>query len=214
MNFCAVVNVPPETQFDNGQVDILLPSHQASCRHLQPAPRPCAKLRDVTLTSLYAGFVQSCLMLHLLRSTRTEQSIRHMKVQGPKLLNTRTPNPKARQAGGAPVEPTQPSEGQRQWQESRAPSPAQRRPLLSLLTNPGSDADRQSNSRAACFHLGVPTSRSDPDIIEGRNSRTPPSAPPSTPPSPSPHRGLLLVLGLLSLLQGVAANFWRCHRGE
>ena len=147
-------------------------------------------------------------MLHLpFRSTRAEQSIRHMKVQGPKLLNTRTPHPKARQAGGAPVEPTQPSEGKRQWQESRAPSPAQRRPRLSLLTNPGSDADRQSNSGAACFHLGVPTPRSDPARIEGRNWRTPPAVPPpSTPPSPSAHRSLL-VLGLLSLLQGRGCKF-------
>ena len=62
--------VPPETQFDNGQVDILLPSNQASCRDLQPAPRPCAKLPDVTFTLFYAGFVQTCLMLHLLCSTR------------------------------------------------------------------------------------------------------------------------------------------------
>lgn len=160
--------------------------------------------------------MQSCLMLHLpFRSTRAEQSIRHMKVQGPKLLNTRTPHPKARQAGGAPVEPTQPSEGKRQWQESRAPSPAQRRPLLSLLTNPGSDADRQSNSGAACFHLGVPTPRSDPDRIEGRNWRTPPAAPPPHPPLRLlPPTAVSLFLVYFLSYRGVAANFWPCHRGE
>lgn len=154
-------------------------------------------------------------MLHLpFRSTRAEQSIRHMKVQGPKLLNTRTPHPKARQAGGAPVEPTQPSEGKRQWQESRAPSPAQRRPLLSLLTNPGSDADRQSNSGAACFHLGVPTPRSDPDRIEGRNWRAPPAAPPPPPLRLLPPTAVSLFLVYFLSCRGVAANFWPCHRGE